>query len=127
MRTKFSQEMEEKKIRISFLNNEKNEFIKKVYKFSFSMQQILSMEKELKDYQDTNESSKKEHIEFHTQIKILRQSLTEKEENIQMVTEEVKQWMYEYMKARENNFNSQQTVSALEIKINAMKRERSKG
>jgi len=30
MRTKFSQEMEEKKIRISFLNNEKNEFIKKV-------------------------------------------------------------------------------------------------
>lgn len=30
MRTKFSQEMEEKKIRISFMNNEKNEMIKKV-------------------------------------------------------------------------------------------------
>ena len=82
------------------------------------------MEKELKDYQETNESSKKVHIEFHTQIKILRQSLVEKDENIQMVTEEANQWWYEYVKTKESYFNAQQTVTALEIKINAMKRER---
>jgi len=82
------------------------------------------MEKELKDYQEANESSKKIHIEFHTQIKILRQSLIEKEENIQMVTEEANLWKYEYEKARESCYNAQQTVTALEIKINALKREK---
>jgi len=80
------------------------------------------MEKEIKNYQDFSESSKKEHIEYHTQIKILKQYLDEKEENIHMVTEEMSQWMNEYLKERTNHSNTQQTVAGLEIKINSMKR-----
>ncbi len=82
------------------------------------------MEKEIKNYQEFSESSKKEHIEYHTQIKILKQSLDEKEENIHMVTEEMNQWMKEYLKERANHFNTQQTVEGLEIKINLIKREK---
>ncbi len=82
------------------------------------------MEKEITEYQEQNESTKKEHIEFHTQIKILKQALDEKEENILMCVEEMNQWMVDYMKERDNHYNTQQTVTGLEIKLNIMKKEK---
>ena len=68
MRIKFNQEAEERKLRIAYLNNEKHELNHKINK----------TEKELEEFKDIFENSKKGEIEFHTQIKILKQNIQEK-------------------------------------------------
>jgi chromosome segregation ATPase len=114
MRLKFNSDLEEKKLRIAYLNNEKHEMTIK----------MTEMEKELNEFKNIFENSKKEYIEYLTQIKILKQSLTEKNENIEMITEEVQMWMYELYKERLSHYNTQQNVTALEVKIQTIQKER---
>lgn len=114
LRIKFNQESEEKKLKIAYLNNEKHEL----------NQKINVLEKELREFKDIFENSKKEYIEFHTQIKILKQGLQERNENINMLTEEVETWMSELYKERLSHYNTQQTVTALEIKLQSVRKDK---
>ena len=75
-------------------------------------------------FKDVHENSKKEYIDFYTQIKMLKQLIEQKEENIMMLTEEVDTWKSEILKEREFHYNTQQTVTALEIKIQGIRNEK---
>lgn len=78
------------------------------------------MENELENYKKIFDNSKKEYIEFYTQIKILKQSLLEKNENIQMVTEEVGTWMHELFREKQSHFNSLQIITGYEVKLQTL-------
>ncbi len=67
-----------------------------------------------------------EFIEYQTQIKILRESLESKKENILMLTNEVEAWIVELNKERMAHFNSEQNVSALEFKLQSLKNDKEK-
>jgi len=67
-----------------------------------------------------------EFIEYQTQIKILKQSIDSKKENIEMLSNEVEAWMLDLHKERVSHYNSQQNVSALEFKLQKMKNEKIK-
>jgi chromosome segregation ATPase len=116
MRVKFNMELEEKKLKIAYLNNEKYELDVK----------NKTVEKELDELKRIFDNSKKEYIEFHTQIKILRQTLEEKRENIEMLTEEVDTWRTEYDREVHSHSYTQQTVTALEIKIQSLQKDKQK-
>ena len=84
---------------------------------------MKDLETELIETKNLFENSKKDYIERHTQLKILKQSLNERNENIEMLSEEVETWMTEYEKEKLNHNNTTQTLAALEIKI-AKEKER---
>ena len=116
MRMKFNEHIEEKKLKIAYLNNEKHEREVK----------IKILENELTELKLVFDNSKKEYIEYHTQIKILKQTLEEKKENIYMLTEESDMWRSELDKEIQAHNNTQQTVTALEIKIQTIQRDKTK-
>ncbi len=122
MRIKFNTEIDEKKLRIAFLNNEKHELNNKVR--IYNLIKINQLESDLKDFLSQHENSKKDFIEFHTQIKIMKQSIQQKNENILMLTEETEIWKNELRKEKLSHFNTQQTVEALEIKLQKLKAEK---
>lgn len=114
MRMKYNEGTDEKKLKIAYLNNEKHELEVK----------IKTLENDQIDLKKQFDLSRKEFIDFHTQIKILRQTLEEKKENIEMLTEEADLWRHEYTKEVQNHNNTQQIVTALEIKIQALVKEK---
>ena len=116
MRVKFNMDLEEKKLKIAYLNNEKYEIDVK----------NKSLEKEIEELKKIFDNSKKEYIEFHTQIKILKQTLEEKRENIEMLTEEVDIWRNDYEREVHYHSYTQQTVTALEIKIQTLQKDKQK-
>ncbi len=116
MRLKYNAESEEKKLKLAFLGNEKQE-----------LHQIIKvLETQLKSLEDNFDNSKKEYIEFHTQIKILKQSLEEKKENIEMLSEEVETWRFAYDKELMEHKNTKELVQTLEIKIISLKKDKSR-
>ena len=56
----------------------------------------------MKDYRSEFENSKKEYLEYHTQIKILKQVVQEKNENITMQMNELEGWMVLYDKSKKD-------------------------
>ena len=67
-----------------------------------------------------------EHIEYHTQIKILKQTLEEKDENIEMLTNEVETWINDLYKERIAHYNAEQNISNLEIKLQSIRKDTDK-
>jgi hypothetical protein len=114
MRMKYNEGTDEKKLKIAYLNNEKHELEIK----------IRNLENDQIELKKQFDESKKEFIDFHTQIKILRQTLEEKKENIVMLTEEVEIWRNEYSKEVQNHNYTQQIVTSLEMKIQSLVKEK---
>lgn len=67
-----------------------------------------------------------EFIEYQTQIKILKEKIESKKENIEMLSNEVEAWIMELRKERTAHYNSEQNVSALEFKLQTIKSEKVK-
>ena len=78
----------------------------------------------MSDFKSDFEVSKKDNIEHVTQVKILRQIINEKNENIHMLSEEVENWIYQLEMEKKAHFNTTETLTALEIKLH---KERTKG
>ncbi len=112
VRMKLNQDIEEKKIKIGQITLEKHEIHLK----------NIELQKEIEELNEIQKQTKTEHIEFQTQLKILKQTLQEKDENIEMLANEVESWMSELYKERVLHYNAEQTVSALELKISSIKR-----
>ena len=56
-------------------------------------------------------------INYQTQIKILKGSMEEKYENVEMCSNEVEGWRTELNKEKIEHFNALQNYSALEFKL----------
>jgi hypothetical protein len=116
MRLKYNNDLEEKKLKLSYLSNEKYEL----------NQTIKVLETQLSTLQKNFDANNKEFINYETQIKILRQSLGEKMENILMLTEESDIWRLAYENEIRDHKNTKELVQTLEIKILSLKKEKSK-
>jgi chromosome segregation ATPase len=112
MRSRFHLTIEEKNIKIAYLSNEKHELSLKV----------SEQENELNDIKNIFELNRKDHIEFHTQIKILKQSLNEKTENVYMLTEELNTWMTMYHNVNKAFDESKKRIYAIEEKLDSYKK-----
>jgi predicted transcriptional regulator len=112
MRSRFHLTIEEKNIKIAYLSNEKHELSLKVNE----------QEKELDDIKNIFELNRKDHIEFHTQIKILKQSLNEKTENVYMLTEELNTWMVMYKNICQTYDEAKKRMYAVEEKLDSYKK-----
>jgi hypothetical protein len=112
MRSRFHLTLEEKNIKIAYLSNEKHEL----------SLQVSKQEKELNDIKNVFELNRKDHIEFHTQIKILKQTLMEKTENVFMLREEVNTWMLMYGNICKDHDEAKKRIYALEEKLDSYKK-----
>lgn len=84
----------------------------------------MELEKNLQEARATNKEMSHDFIEYQTQLKILKDKLDSKSENIQMLTNEVEGWVLELHKERIAHYNSEQNVSALEFKLQSIKNEK---
>jgi len=114
VRLKLNQDIEEKKIKISQITLEKHEILLK----------NIELKREIEELNDEIKQTKNEYIDFNTQIKILKEAMIEKDENILMLTNEAETWMSELYKERILHYNAEQNVSALEFKLSSIKKEK---
>ena len=112
VRLKLNQDIEEKKIKISQITLDKEEILSK----------NIELQGEIEEINQIRKQTKNDHIDFNTQIKILKQTLKEKDENIEMLANESETWMSELYKERIMHYNAEQNVSALEFKLSSIKR-----
>ena len=82
------------------------------------------MEKSLKDYRSEFENSKKEYLEYHTQIKILKQVVQEKNENITMQMNELEGWMVLYDKSKKDLKEKNSHIAHLETRISEFSKKK---
>jgi hypothetical protein len=116
MRLKYNNDSEEKKLKLSYLSNEK-----------YELNQIIKvLETKLSTLQKDFDNNNKEFINYETQIKILKQSLEEKMENILMLAEESDIWRLAYENEIKDHKSTKELVQTLEIKILSLKKEKSK-
>ncbi len=112
VRLKLNQDIEEKKIKINYLTLERQEIHLK----------NIELKNEIEELNELQKQTKTKYIEFNTQIKILKQTLKEKDENIEMLSNEVDTWMSDFMKENVLHKNAKCDVSALEFKLSTIKR-----
>jgi hypothetical protein len=78
----------------------------------------------LNDIKNVFEHNKKDYIEFNTQIKILKQVIVEKNENVNMLTEEMLTWMTHHHEEKEKRTNFQQQVKVLEERVDVLSKQK---
>ena len=86
----------------------------------------MEVEKNLEENSVRLKKFELEQIDFNTQKKILKETILEKEENIQMLTNEVEAWMSDLYKERVALYNAEQNVSILESKLQSIKKDNDK-
>jgi hypothetical protein len=77
----------------------------------------------LKEYKFEFENSKKEYLEYHTQIKILRQVVGEKNENILMQLNEIEGWFVMHEKVKKELKEKNAHIAHLETRISEMSKK----
>jgi len=78
-RYKYSQQIDEKKLTIVYLTNEKIEFLSRIKYY----------ENKIEDMKKAQEEDRISDININTQFKLLRQTINEQSENIAMLSYEV--------------------------------------
>lgn len=78
----------------------------------------------MEDYRYEFENSKKEYLEYHTQIKILKQVVQEKNENILMQLNEVEGWIVLHEKIKKELKEKNSHISHLETRISDLSKNR---
>ena len=77
----------------------------------------MELNKNLAEQKSKNEQNIIDFIDYKTQIKILKGTLAEKCENIDMCDNEKESWKIELHKEKIEHYNSLQNISALEYKL----------
>lgn len=114
VRMKLNQDLEDKKIKITRINLEKHELSIK----------IIELEKTIEDLNGRIKSNQTEYIDYNTQMKIVKEILNEKEENILMLQNELETWQSELYRERIAHYNALQNVSALEYRLQTIRRDK---
>lgn len=114
VRMKLNQDLEDKKIKITRINLEKHELSIK----------ITELEKTIEDLNGRIKSNQTEYIDYNTQMKIVKEILNEKEENILMLQNELETWQSELYRERIAHYNALQNVSALEYRLQTIRRDK---
>ena len=93
-------------------------------RFNFDYHQISELEKNIDDYRYEFENSKKEYLEYHTQIKILKQVVKEKNENIYMQLNEVEAWAVTNDKIKKQLDEKNSHIAHLETRISDLSKKK---
>jgi len=109
-RYKYSQQIDEKKLTIVYLTNEKIEFLSRIKYY----------ENKIEDMKKAQEEDRISDININTQFKLLRQTINEQSENIAMLSNEVEDWRVIASKMKKNFNDEHKENIGLGIKISKL-------
>jgi|LauGreDrversion4_2_1035121.scaffolds.fasta_scaffold495757_1 hypothetical protein len=84
---------------------------------------INELENNIKDYRYEFENNKKEYLEYHTQIKILKQVVTEKNEIIIMQMNEIETWVVMHDRLKKELKEKNSHIAHLETRISELSKK----